>query len=227
LTEIQPSLEELEQAKARLLEELREEIKDERVLAALARVPRECFVPPDLRYAAYDNRPLPIGHGQPISQPLIVALMTQALGLMGHEKVLEVGTGSGYQAAILAELAREVVTVERIAPLAEAAAARLAALGYHQVRVYVAGETLGWPPEAPYHGIIVTAAAPRIPPELLDQLMVGGRMVVPVGPRDIQDLLLVIKQADAITTRHLGPCRFVPLVGPGAWAEDQGPLEPF
>ncbi len=227
MKEVRPSLQELEQAKARLLAELREEIRDERVLAAIARVPRERFVPPDLAYAAYENRPLPIGHGQTISQPLIVGLMTQALGLQGHEKVLEIGTGSGYQAAVLAELAAEVVTVERVEPLARGAADRLAALGYTNVRVYVAGDTLGWPPEAPYHGTIVTAAAPRIPPELLDQLLAGGRLVVPVGPRDAQELILAIKRGDSITTQNLGPCRFVPLVGPGAWAEDLGPLPPF
>lgn len=208
----------LERAKARLLTELRRDIRDERVLAAIASVPRERFVPDELRAFAYENRPLPIGHGQTISQPLIVAMMTEALALQGTEKVLEVGTGSGYQAAVLAELAGEVVSVERIVPLAEQAAAVLADLGYDNVRVHIAGDALGWPQEAPYAGIIVTAGSPQIPEALLEQLAPGGRLVIPVGARDVQELLLVVNTPSGLTTRRLGPCRFVPLVGSEAWS---------
>ena len=208
----------LDKAKDQLLAELRLDVRDPRVLATMASVPRERFVSEDLRPSAYENRPLPIGHGQTISQPLIVAMMTEALRLTGEEKVLELGTGSGYQAAILAELAAEVVTVERIAALAERAAAVLAELGYHNVRVHVAGETLGWPEEAPYDGIVVTAGAPEVPRVLLNQLAPDGRLVIPVGARDVQELLLVAKTARGLTTRRLGPCRFVPLVGNSAWS---------
>jgi len=208
----------LDRAKEQLLAELRLDIRDPRVLAAIASVPRERFLPEELRPYAYENRPLPIGHGQTISQPLIVAMMTEALHLTGREKVLEVGTGSGYQAAVLAELTAEVVTVERVPALAEQAAAVLAELGYRNVRVRVAGETLGWPDEAPYEGIIVTAGAPQVPRSLLDQLAPDGRLVIPVGARDVQELLLVVNTRHGLTTRRLGPCRFVPLVGSGAWA---------
>jgi protein-L-isoaspartate(D-aspartate) O-methyltransferase len=201
-----------------LLAELRFDIHDPRVLAAVASVPRERFLPEDLHPYAYDNRPLPIGHGQTISQPLIVAMMTEALQLNSEDKVLELGTGSGYQAAILAELAGEVVTVERIPELAERAAALLFQLGYDNVRVHVAGETLGWPDDAPYDGIIVTAGAPQVPRPLLEQLAPGGRLVIPVGARDVQELLQVTNTGHGLTSRRLGPCRFVPLVGSGAWS---------
>ena len=217
----------LDSAKEQLLAELRPDVRDPRVLAAMASVPRERFLPEELHPYAYDNRPLPIGHGQTISQPLIVAMMTEALHLTGEEKVLEVGTGSGYQAAILAELAAEVVTVERIAGLADGAVALLSELGYHNVRVHVASETLGWPEDAPYEGIIVTAGAPQVPRSLLNQLAPGGRLVIPVGARDVQELLVVVKTGRDLTTRRLGPCRFVPLVGSGAWATEDvsyGPL---
>lgn len=207
----------LERAKGRLLAELRHDIRDERVLAAIASVPRAKFVSDDLRAFAYENRPLPIGHGQTISQPLIVAMMTEALELRGDEKVLEVGTGSGYQAAILAELTAQVVTVERIAPLAEQAAAVLAELGYDNVQVHLAGDTLGWPEEAPYQGILVTAAAPDVPPGLVEQLAPQGRLVIPVGTHDVQELLLVTNSAGGLNAKRLGPCRFVPLVGAGGW----------
>jgi protein-L-isoaspartate(D-aspartate) O-methyltransferase len=207
----------LEKAKSRLLAEVRHDIRDERVLTAMASVPREKFVSDDLRAFAYENRPLPIGHGQTISQPLIVAMMTEALELKGDEKVLELGTGSGYQAAILAELTARVVTVERVTPLAERAAAILAELGYDNVRVHLAGDTLGWPEEAPYDGILVTAAAPEVSADLVEQLAPRGRLVIPVGAHDVQELLLVTNSPDGLTTKRLGPCRFVPLVGAGGW----------
>ncbi|HXG36367.1 MAG TPA: protein-L-isoaspartate(D-aspartate) O-methyltransferase [Dehalococcoidia bacterium] len=204
-------------AKAALLEELRNDISDQRVLAAIGKVPRERFLPAGFEQFAYENRPFPIGEGQTISQPTIVAVMTEALELTGGEKVLEVGTGSGYQAAILAELAREVVTVERIPVLAQTAAEKLKALGYRNIRVYEVGDVLGYPEEAPYDAIIVTAGAPTVPGELLLQLAPGGRMVIPVGGRDLQELVLVRKSDGGFTTEKRGACRFVPLVGPGAW----------
>ena len=213
-------IEHLSRSKTALLAELAQDISDRRVLDAIAKVPRERFVPEDLRVHAYENRPLPIGYGQTISQPLIVALMTQALGLVGDEKVLEVGTGSGYQAALLSHLAGEVFSVERVAQLAQRAQRTLAELGFTNVRVQVADEALGWPEEAPYHGIIVTAGAPRVPQELLKQLATGGRMVIPVGSRDLQELVRVVESPEGPVLTNLGPCRFVPLMGAGAWSED-------
>jgi protein-L-isoaspartate(D-aspartate) O-methyltransferase len=202
-----------EAARANLVRSLRRDIRDGRVLDAFSRVPRERFVIPDLQRYAYENRPLPIGEGQTISQPLMVALMLQALRLQGDEKVLEVGTGSGYQAALLTELAREVVTVERIPELAQSAAGRLKALGYDQVRVYPAGDVLGWPAEAPYDAIIVSAGAPEVPRSLVDQLGMGGRMALPVGNRRSQQLVRVTKSERGVTLERLGECRFVPLIG--------------
>jgi protein-L-isoaspartate(D-aspartate) O-methyltransferase len=206
--------------RAILIEKLRNEVRDERVLEAMARVPREEFVRDVDRSAAYVDRALPIGLGQTISQPLIVAMMTEALELAGGEKVLEVGTGSGYQTAILAELAHWVVTVERIPEFAESAQRALSKLGYANVEVHVAGRDLGWPEEAPYDGIMVTAAAPQVPDQLLDQLVIDGRLVIPVGSRYEQDLLQLTKRSSGIVSRNLGGCRFVPLVGEGAWADD-------
>lgn len=200
-------------AREELVRSLRREIRDERVLRAFAKVPREQFVPLDLRRFAYDDRPLPIGGGQTISQPLMVAIMTDALLLRGDEKVLEVGTGSGYQAALLSHLAREVVTVERIPELAHSARERLQALGYENVRVFIAGEVLGWPAEAPYDAIIVTAGAPHTPQSLIDQLATGGRMVIPVGGHSLQQLVRVTKAEHGVTMERLGECRFVPLIG--------------
>jgi protein-L-isoaspartate(D-aspartate) O-methyltransferase len=209
--------EHLSRSKTALLAELAHDVSDRRVLEAIARVPRERFVPEELRSCAYENRPLPIGQGQTISQPLIVALMTQGLALQGDEKVLEVGTGSGYQAALLSHLAARVVSVERVPELAARAGRLLAELGYANVSAYVAGETLGWPLEGPYDAIIVTAAAPRVPHELVAQLTLGGRMVVPVGSRDVQELVRVVNSPEGPALTNLGPCRFVPLLGPGAW----------
>jgi protein-L-isoaspartate(D-aspartate) O-methyltransferase len=193
------------------------------VLAAMSRVPRERFLPPELHRYAYDDRPLPIGHGQTISQPLMVAIMTEVLRLKGHEKVLELGTGSGYQAAILAELAEQVITVERVAALAESAAQRLRELGYDNVAVRVNEEgTLGWPAEAPYDAILVTAGAPRVPQELVEQLNMGGRLVIPVGKRYVQQLLSVQREKQGTRVTRHGQCRFVPLIGDDAWPEEEG-----
>ncbi len=209
-----------EAARARLIEHLRTEIKDERVSAAIARIPRECFVPPEERHLAYEDRPLPIGLDQTISQPLIVALMTEALELTGSEKVLEIGTGSGYQAAILAELARLVITVERLPALVETAKKVLDSLGYTNIIIHLAKETLGWPEEAPYDAIIATAGAPRVPPELIAQLAIGGRLVIPVGPRYVQDLYKITRRRRKKMIKDLGGCRFVSLIGKGAWEEE-------
>jgi protein-L-isoaspartate(D-aspartate) O-methyltransferase len=209
----------LEAARTRLLESLRHEIRDGRVLSAIACVPRELFVSPDYYYAAYEDMPLSIGFGQTISQPFIVALMTQALRLKGDEKVLELGTGSGYQTAILAELAKRIVSIERIDKLAESAKTALDKLGCNNVEIHSAVETLGWPESAPYDAIIVTAGAPHIPDILLEQLALGGRMVIPVGSRWEQDLLKVTKRKRKHLVKNLGGCRFVPLIGPGAWED--------
>lgn len=207
-------------ARRALVQHLSPRIADTRVLAAMLRVPRERFLPPDVRHAAYHDRPLPIGLGQTISQPFIVALMTQALALRGDETVLEVGTGSGYQAAVLAELAASVVTVERLPILAEGARRVLQRLGYANVAVYYCPSDIGWRARAPYGGIVVTAASPAVPDALVDQLAPGGRMVIPVGTRFDQDLLLVTRKGRSIARENLGPCRFVPLIGQGAWEEN-------
>ncbi len=207
--------------RARLIEHLSAEIKDKRVLDAMARIPRELFVPPESRHMAYEDMPLPIGLGQTISQPFIIALMTEALKLTGREKVLEIGTGSGYQAAILAELARLVITVERLSPLAETAKKALDNLGYKNIEVHLAEETLGWPKEAPYDAIMVTAAAPKIPSDLLAQLAIGGRLVIPVGSRYLQELYKITRQRKKNKVQNLGGCRFVSLIGKGAWDEEE------
>lgn len=209
----------LDAARTRLLGSLRHGIRDKRVLSAIACIPRELFMSPDYYYAAYEDMPLSIGFGQTISQPYIVALMTQALGLKGHEKVLELGTGSGYQTAILAMLAKWIVSIERIDKLAESAKRVLDSLGCKNVEIHGAGETLGWPEGAPYDSIMVTAGAPHIPNILLEQLALGGRMVIPVGSRWEQDLLKVTKRARKHLVKNLGGCRFVPLIGTGAWEE--------
>ncbi|MFC2005829.1 protein-L-isoaspartate(D-aspartate) O-methyltransferase [Chloroflexota bacterium] len=209
-----------EVARAKLIKHLGSEIKDKRVLAAMARVPRECFVPLEAQRLAYEDRPLPIGLEQTISQPFIVALMTQALELTGNEKVLEIGTGSGYQAAILAELAHLVITVERLPILAKAAEKELNSLGYTNIIIHSAKETLGWPEEAPYDAIIATAGAPRVPPDLLAQLAIGGRMVIPVGSLYTQALYKITRQRRKNKIQDLGGCRFVSLIGKGAWEEE-------
>ncbi len=209
-----------EAARAELIEHLSTEIKDERVLAAMRSIPRECFVPPESQHLAYEDRPLPIGYDQTISQPFIIALMTEALKLTGKEKVLEIGTGSGYQAAILAELARFVVTTERVKPLAETAKKVLESLGYTNIEVHLAEETLGWQGGAPYDAIMVTAAAPKVPTDLMAQLAIGGRLVIPVGSRYIQELYKITRGRKKNTIENLGGCRFVSLIGRGAWEEE-------
>jgi protein-L-isoaspartate(D-aspartate) O-methyltransferase len=205
--------------RARLIEHLSAEIKDKRVLSAMSRIPREQFVPLENRHLAYEDIPLPIGLEQTISQPFIIALMTEALELTGKEKVLELGTGSGYQAAILAELARLVVTVERLPPLAEAARKVLDSLGYSNIEIHLSEETLGWPKEAPYDAIMVTAGAPAVPPDILAQLAIGGRLVIPVGSRYVQELYKITRQRKKNKVQNLGGCRFVSLIGKGAWEE--------
>ena len=208
-----------EAARARLIEQLDAEIKDKRVLAAMSRIPRELFVPLRSRHLAYEDGPLPIGWEQTISQPLIIAIMTEALGLGGRERVLEIGTGSGYQTAILAELSRQVISVERLPALAETAKNVLDSLGYTNIEIHLAEETLGWKKGAPYDAILVTAGAPKIPGELLAQLTIGGRMVIPVGPRYLQELCKVTRFKDKNSVQNLGGCRFVSLIGRDAWAE--------
>ena len=215
------SSKDFEAARASLVKHLGAEIRDQQVLAVMKRVPRELFVPSDSRHLAYEDRPMPIGYEQTISQPFIIALMTQALALTGQEKVLEVGTGSGYQAAILAKLAQLVITVERLAPLAGEARKVLDSLGYANIVIHMAKETLGWPDEAPYDAIMVTAAAPRVPTVLIDQLAVGGRLVIPVGQRYLQQLYKITKCRDKNITEDLGGCCFVSLIGKGAWEEER------
>ncbi|MGE3768721.1 MAG: protein-L-isoaspartate(D-aspartate) O-methyltransferase [Kofleriaceae bacterium] len=196
----------------------RRDIVDPAVLAAFARVPREEFVPEKLADHAYDDIPLPIGNDQTISQPYVVAMTVQALHLDGHERVLEIGTGSGYAAAVLASLAREVVTVERIPELALSAAARLARLGFHNVHVHQGDGTLGWPVNAPYEAICVAAGAPRPPRALLEQLAIGGRLVIPHGDAENQRLVRITRENErTYSEEDLGNVRFVPLIGDQGW----------
>ena len=192
-------------------------VTEPRVLAALRRVPRHRFVQEALRERAYGDHPLPIGEEQTISQPFIVGLMTSLLELTGREKVLEVDTGSGYQTAVLAELARRVCSIERLPRLAERARATLEALGYDNVWVRVGNGTLGWPDEAPFDRIIVTAGGPAVPPPLVQQLAEGGRMVLPVGSADNQTLTVVERVDGQVRERAHSECKFVKLVGKYAW----------
>jgi protein-L-isoaspartate(D-aspartate) O-methyltransferase len=206
--------------RAQLIESLRYEIKDARVLEVMGRIPRERFLPEPFSFAAYKNEPFSIGHGQTISQPLIIAIMTAALELTGNEKVLEIGTGSGYQTAILAELARWVVSTERIPALAEQARALLKEMDYHNVTIHLTGNRLGWEADAPYAAILVTAAAPQIPNSLLEQLAISGKMVIPVGSKGLQQLYRVTRRKEGNKLENLGGCRFVPLIGTEAWEEE-------
>ncbi|MDQ3333600.1 MAG: protein-L-isoaspartate(D-aspartate) O-methyltransferase [Myxococcota bacterium] len=198
----------------------RRDIVNPLVLGAFGAVPREAFVPDHLVEHAYDDAPLPIGSGQTISQPYVVAMTVQALRLDGREHVLEVGAGSGYAAAILGAMVREVDTVERIEELARTAADRLARLGFSNVHVHHADGTLGWPPNAPYEAIAVAAGAPKPPPSLLDQLAVGGRLVIPHGTNEYQRLVRITRQsATSFIEEDLGDVRFVPLVGAQGWPD--------
>jgi len=193
-------------------------IRDARVLAAMAKVPRHRFVDPALQSRAYGDHALPIGSGQTISQPYMVALMTEALQLSGGEKILEIGTGSGYQTAVLAEFTPRLFSIERSPELARAASGTLAALGYTNVILKTGDGTLGWPEHAPYDRILVTAGAPEIPPTLFAQLAPGGILVIPVGDRDIQTLEVMVKQEDGTAlSKRLIECAFVPLLGREGW----------
>lgn len=192
-------------------------IRSPKVLAAMERVPRHLFVPEELAARSYHDEPVPIGERQTISQPYMVGAMTEALELEGQERVLEIGAGSGYQAAILAELAREVITIEARAPLADAARERLAELGYTNVRVVTGDGTLGWAEAAPFDAILVAAAAPEIPPPLIEQLAEGGRLVIPVGRSDRQMLTRIRKSDGKTVPEELFACQFVPLQGRYGW----------
>ena len=193
-------------------------VRDKRVLDAFLKVPRHLFVPEDQHKSAYGDHPLPIGEGQTISQPYMVASMTEVLDLSGSERVLEIGTGSGYQAAILAELADRVYSVERIETLAGKASTRLRDLGYDNIEVILADGTLGWPAAAPYGGIMVTAGAPETPKPLIEQLDMGARLVIPVGKRHTQIVEIHQRVADdSIKTSHSTACRFVDLIGKHGW----------
>ena len=197
----------------------REGIADPRVLSAFQSVPRHCLVPEALRHRAYDDSALPIGARQTISAPSIVAAMSEALALQGHETVLEIGTGSAYQTAILSRLAERVISVERIPALANRARSALDGFGISNVVVYLGDGSRGWPRVAPYDAIVVTAAAPSVPQPLLDQLAPGGRLVGPFGTREEQALLRITRRADgASECERLGRCRFVDLVGENGWA---------
>lgn len=205
----------------RLINQLRERgIKDERVLAAMEVVPRDRFVPDEYLYAAFDDHALPIAAGQTISQPYMVALMTEELALAGPETVLEIGTGSGYQAAILSRLCRHVVSIERIPELSETARQTLESLGCTNVELHVGDGSLGYPPRAPYNRILVTAGAPKIPRELYNQLVTGGRLVIPIGTDRPQVLKIVTRTPSGPLVVDGCPCSFVPLIGTAGWPSD-------
>jgi protein-L-isoaspartate(D-aspartate) O-methyltransferase len=204
----------------------RRDIVNRRVLAAMAAVPRERFVPGHLAGEAYADRPLPIGHGQTISQPYIVALMIQAAHLTRRSRVLDVGGGSGYQAAILGRIAHTVWSVERLAPLVAESRDRLRCLGAHNVHVLLADGTYGYPPAAPFVAILVAAAAPEPPPALLRQLAEGGRLVIPVGPADLQELVVHERRDGRYVERSLCACCFVPLVAHAETCPDAGVANP-
>jgi protein-L-isoaspartate(D-aspartate) O-methyltransferase len=213
--------------RARLVEELRARgIRDLAVLRAFGEVPRHLFVPDVLRHQAYDDTSLPVGHGQTISQPSTQATYLEALALTGRERVLEVGTGSGYQAALLATLADEVVTIERIPALARTAKQALEAAGIRRVLVVTGDGTLGWRPRAPYDAVVVAAAGPVVPEPLLDQLAEGGRLVAPVTGERGQSLHRITRRGGGFETEILGPVQFVPLVGRHGFAPEREPGEP-
>ena len=212
----------IQQDRRHLFSNLRREIRDERVIDAMEHIPREEFVLPESRQLAYKDIALSIGYGQTISQPYIVALMTSSLGLRGKERVMEVGTGSGYQAAVLSRLVPEgrVLSLERVPQLVERAQRILRRLGCDSVDIRSAGEALGCPEEAPFDAIIVTAASPSLPAALLDQMAVGARMLIPVGTLLEQELIRVLRTDEGPTVSMVGACRFVPLIGRDAWPED-------
>jgi protein-L-isoaspartate(D-aspartate) O-methyltransferase len=195
-------------------------VRSEGVLAAMSSVPRHEFVPANQASEAYSDNALQIGEGQTISQPYVVAAMTEALSLTGSERVLEVGGGSGYQAAVLSTLARAVIAMELLPRLADAARLRLARLGFSKVHIEQGDGSIGWPPGAPYDAILVAAAAPEVPPPLLEQLAEGGRLLIPVGSAEEQNLLRVVKSNGSATRQVLFACRFVPLRGQYGWKSD-------
>ncbi len=195
-------------------------ISDKRVLRVMETVPRHLFVPSESRTLAYADGPLPIGEGQTVSQPYMVAVMTQHLNLKGGEKILEIGTGSGYQSAVLMELGDELFTIERIHPLGERAKGRLLELGYRNFHIRIGDGTKGWPEAAPFDGIMVTAGAPSVPDVLVDQLKEGGRLVIPVGSRHSQALLTCVKKGEGCITDEDIMCVFVPLIGEHGWEEN-------
>lgn len=209
-----------EHDKRELFDRILNELGDQRVADAMMRVPRERFVPVEASHMAYADMALSIGHDQTISQPYMVAIMISALDVRRMDRVLDIGTGSGYQAAVLAQLAREVVTTERIPALMRIAGDRLKSLGYTNITVREAGPGLGLPDETRFNGIVIGAGAPKLPRELVDQLEGGGRLVVPVGSRQEQQLMKVIRTPDGFSVATLGGCRFVPLIGEGAWPDD-------
>jgi protein-L-isoaspartate(D-aspartate) O-methyltransferase len=211
-----------EEARARMVAEqlAARGIHDARLLDAMRRVPRHLFVPRDQQPLAYTDHALPIAANQTISQPFMVATMTEALGVGPEALVLEVGTGSGYQAAVLSLLAREVVSIERRPELAAAAAAMLGSLGYHNVKVVVGDGTLGAPEMAPFDGILVTAGAPRVPAALPEQLRERGRLVIPVGPPGYQEIVVVTRNGEQFEERRREACVFVPLIGAGGWPDN-------
>lgn len=204
-----------------MLDLLRREIRDARVIEAMAHVPRERFVPPELRAHSYDDNSLRIGEGQTISQPLMVALMLEAMQLQPQDRVLEVGSGSGYAASVLSHLVREVVGVERKRPLLEHARETIAACDYTNIRLYEANDRLGRADDAPFDAILVSAAAPHVPRVLLDQLAAGGRLAIPIGTKRAQELVRATKTAHGVELVRLGPCAFVPLIGPDAWPDGE------
>lgn len=209
-------------ARAKMVEEqiIERGIKDPRVITAMKKVPRHLFVEEALQSQAYNDRPLPIGEKQTISQPYMVALMTEALELKGSDRVLEIGSGSGYQTAILAEIVQEVYSIERVRPLAIRARKLLYDLGYFNVEIKIFDGTFGWSEKSPFDAILVTAGSPNIPQPLYDQLSTGGRLVIPVGNSDIQDLYRVTKTEEGMKKEDLGGCRFVKLIGRYGWEEE-------
>ena len=208
-----------ERARARMIEEqlVARGITDVRVLGAMARIERHLFVEEALQDRAYDDKPLPIGARQTISQPFMVGLMTQTLALRGHERVLEIGTGCGYQTAVLAELAANVFSIERISSLAMRARQLLDRLGYYNVATRVGDGTLGWSDEAPFDAIVVTAGSPQVPRPLIAQLAEGGRLVFPIGEEELQTLVRIRKEGERLREEYFGECRFVKLVGRYGW----------